>query len=324
MKKLILLIISILLAVTGGPAPSHAATDRGVLKVEFLYAIERAGGRNDKLREPLDIFFDREKRELYVVDPGRQAVLVYDDNGMFIQEIRFEGSDGSPRNVAVDKEGQIYVGYLNSPRVTLHDFKGEPLGVHELEGASVSRSDVRPVYLTRGPEGAIYTLKSNGAIVKIDPDGGSHEPLELAGKGAPNTIFGMTVDSAGRFLFTDMRPYSVVVYDPKMKDFKRFGEGGVLYGQLDRPTGIAADEKGHIFVVSVVTNKVSCFNKEGQFLEEFGQIGETYGSFYMPSKIVSDGKDMVFVLENTLKRVQVFKVEFLKERGVMQETARLP
>lgn len=315
MKKLILTII-LIMAVTGGPAPASADVDRGTMRVEFLYSIENAGARNERLREPFDIFFDRDKRELYVVDPGRHSLYIYDDNGMFVQQIPLAGG---PRMAAVDREGQIYIGHLDSPRISLLDYRGERLDEFELpEKVHVEGKMVRPLYFTRGPEGAIYALKSNGAIVKMDPFGESHQPVELAGQDAPNMIFGMTVDSAGRFLFTDMRPYSVVIFDPKKQNFKRFGEGGVLYGQLDRPIGIAADEKGHIFVVSTVTNKVTCYDKDGKFIEEFGGIGETYGRFYFPSKIVSDGKDRIFVLENALKRIQVFRVEFLKEKEVVE------
>jgi hypothetical protein len=40
----------------------------------------------------------------------------------------------------------------------------------------------------------------------------------------------------------------------------------------------------------------------------------------MPTRIASDGKDRLYVLEQALKRVQVFRVEFLKERReVVQE-----
>jgi sugar lactone lactonase YvrE len=305
------------------PAPASAAgLDRGIMGVEFLYAIEYAGGRSDKLREPLDIFFDRGKKELYITDAANRAVFVYDNNGMFLQQIKVDGKEGSPRLVAVDGKGRIYTGHVTSPKLSRLDFRGELLDVVNLPGiVDAPGNTVRPMHLASGSGGEIYALKSAGGIVKVDPDGSSHKEVNITGEGAPNMIYGMTVDGEGRYLFTDMRPYSVVIYDPQKKEFKRFGSPGVLYGQLDRPLGIAADDTGHIFVVSLVTNKVSCFDREGNFIEEFGGFGETYGRFYMPSKIVSDGKDRLFVLENTLKRVQVFRVKFLKEKEVLQDSA---
>lgn len=321
------IIALILLAFVGFEDLSHAAgIDRGILRVEFLYAIETAGGRSDKLREPMDIFVDRKTGELYVADAGARKVLIYDRNGMFIQAIDPGGKEGSPRMVAVDAEGRLFLGHLSSPRISVLDFRGSPLDTLLLPGiVDAPGSAVRPMALANGKGGEIYVLKTQGGVVRVDPGGESHETIAISGEGAPNLIYGMAVDGSGRFLFTDMRPYSVVIFDPKGKSFKRFGSPGVLYGQLDRPIGIAADEAGHIFVVSTVTNKVSCFDREGAFIEEFGRIGEGYGQFYMPTKIASDGKDRIYVLENTLKRVQVFRVEFVKEKGVMEgsKTAHL-
>lgn len=326
MKTILLTALIVFLSCLGMVrTPALAAgKDRGIMSVEFLYAIEYAGGRSDMLREPLDIFFDRQKKELYVTDAANRAVLVYDNNGMFQQKIGIDGKEGSPRLVAVDGKGRIYTGHVTSPKISLLDFRGEPLEVINLPGiVDVPGNTVRPMYLASGNSGEVYALKSAGGIVKVDPNGESHEEMNIAGEGAPNMIYGMTVDREGRYLFTDMRPYSVVIYDPQKKEFKRFGSPGVLYGQLDRPIGIAADDSGHIFVVSTVTNKVSCFDRDGNFIEEFGGFGETYGRFYMPSKIVSDGKDRLFVLENTLKRVQVFKVKFKKEMEVVQGPANV-
>ncbi|MBI5342478.1 MAG: hypothetical protein HZB63_04050 [Deltaproteobacteria bacterium] len=310
----------VFLAIPWAATPSSAAgIDRGVLSVEFLYAIEHAGGRSDKLREPLDIFVDRKTGELYIADAAIRKVLIYDKNGMFMQAIDPGDKEGSPRMVAVDGEGKLFLGHLTSPKISVLDFRGNPLDTLQLPGiVDAPGNPVRPMTIANGKGGEIYVLKTQGGVVKVDPNGESHEEIAISGDGAPNLIYGMAVDSDGRFLFTDMRPYSVVIYDRRGKSFKRFGSPGVLYGQLDRPVGIAADEAGHIFVVSTVTNKVSCFDRDGEFIEEFGKIGEGYGQFYMPTKIASDGKDRIYVLENTLKRVQVFKVRFLREKEVMQ------
>lgn len=294
-----------------------AERDLGVLRVEFLYAIETAGGRGERLKDPLDVTVDRKTGEIYVVDGGTGRIQVYDRNGAFLQTIDLSGlGAGTPGTVAVDGAGRIYVGHLSSGAVSLLDYRGEfletltPPGVIDVPG-----SPVRTMALATGANGEVYALKTAGGVVKLDPAGESHEEVPIVGGETPALIFGMAVDRAGKFLFTDMRPYSVVVFDPKARESRRFGSAGVLYGQLDRPVGIAADAAGHMFVVSTVTNKVSCFGPDGEFLEEFGRLGRAYGQFYMPTRVASDGADRLYVLENGLKRVQVFRVEFLKERG---------
>jgi DNA-binding beta-propeller fold protein YncE len=289
--------------------------DRGVMRVEFLYAIESTGGRGERLQAPQDIFYDRQADELYIADAGNRGIFVYNNNGAFLQKIVVDGKEGSPTMVATDREGLLYVGHNRSAKVSIFNYRGEFLDALELPGVvDLPGNTVRPMYFADGPHGEVYALESKGKMVKIDPFGEKHEIFSPTGENAPNVIYGMTVDSRGRFLFSDMRPYSVVIYDPEKKEFQRFGSAGILYGQLARPQGVAADETGHIFVTSLVRNKVLCYDQEGNFIEEFGGIGKAYGRFYMPGKIVSDGKDRIYVLEPPLKRVQVFRISFPGEK----------
>ncbi|MBI5442714.1 MAG: hypothetical protein HY900_16060 [Deltaproteobacteria bacterium] len=304
----------LLLLLTSAPA-SAAIGDRGLMTVEFLYAIEYAGGRSDMLKAPMDLFFDRKHGELYVTDPGRHAVLIYDRNGMFVQELRVESPEGAASQVAVDARGRIYVTHLNSPRLTVLDYRGAFLDSFLLPGTE-EKGRVRPMSLAAGPDGGVYALLAAGGVVRVDPDGEAHRVISLKGEGQPNAITAVAVDGDGRLLFGDMRPYSWVRLDPATGKFERHGTPGVLYGQLARPSGLASDEAGHVFVLSSVTSKVSCFDRQGKFYEEFGALGDGYGTFYMPSKVVSDGKDRLYVLESMLRRIQVFRIGF-PSRGAL-------
>jgi sugar lactone lactonase YvrE len=295
------------------------------MRVEFLYSIETTGGRGEKLKSPTDIFFDRHSRELYVTDVSARRILVYNADGAFLQEIKIDGLEGAPRMVAMDGEGRLYVGHSQSARVSILTYKGDPLEVLELPGiVDAPGNQVRPMYFAEGPAGEVYALKSKGGIVKIDPFGEKHQELFLNGEDAPNMIYGMTVDSQGRFIFSDMRPYSMVIYDPRQGSPRRFGSAGILYGQIARPQGLTTDEAGHIFVTSLVRNKVLCYDRDGNFIEEFGSLGRNYGQFYMPSKIVSDGKDRLYVLEEPLKRVQVFRIGFPQEESKANPGGKTP
>jgi len=313
-------LIFLLLVIVGNADLLFAeGRDRGIMRVEFLYSIENTGGRGDKLRSPTDIYYDRSAEELYIADAGHRKILIYDKNGSFIDDFTVDDKEGSPTMVSVDGKGRVYVGHNRSPKITIFNFKGARLDVLDLPGiVDVPTNKIRPMYFAASPDGLVYVLKSKGGIVKIDPLGDKHENLYFSGDDNPNAIFGMTINPEGKFIFSDMRPYSIVIYDPKGKKNKRFGKPGILYGQLARPSAVTTDNQGHIFVVSLVRNKILCYDREGEFIEEFGGIGKNYGRFYLPSKIVSDGKDRLYVLENGLKRVQVFRIEFLKEKNKTQ------
>jgi streptogramin lyase len=324
-KNLTTVVLLLVLGLFGGKSAGAEGLDRGKMRVDFLYSIETTGGRGEQLRAPQDIFFDRKAQELYVTDPGNRGILVYNASGAFLDKITMEGKEGSPTMVAADGEGRLYVGHNNSAKVSVLTFRGEPLEVLDVPGiVDLPGNQNRPQYFAQGPDGKVITLKTQGGLVKLDPFGEGHEEIRLGGENAPNMIYGMTIDARGRFLFSDMRPYSVVIFDPVKETFQRFGSAGILYGQLARPQGLAADEAGHIFVTSLVRNKVLCYDAEGNFIEEFGSLGRNYGQFYMPSKIVSDGKDRIYVLEPPLKRIQVFRIAFPPEESMPETVGKPP
>lgn len=320
MKKIAAYILMLFLCASFGQVECAKAEgrDRGIMRVTFLYAIEYTGGRGEVLRSPMDMCFDRKTGELYIADAGHGAIFVYDNNGMYLDKIPVTSKEGSPTMVAVDNQGRLFVGHNNSPKISVMDFRGTPLEVLVLPGViDVAGSNVRPLYLAGNQQdGQVYALKSSGGLVRIDPHGLAHEEIVITGGEAddmPHSIFGFSIDQDGRFLFSDMRPYSIVRFDRQVGAFQRFGSPGILYGQIARPAGIATDDAGHIFATSTVRNKVLAYDQDGNFVEEFGGIGKGYGRFYMPSKIVSDGKDRLYVLETPLKRVQVFDVQFRSE-----------
>jgi len=313
------ILATLTLAVALGLIPSGWAAPPGAsgpekMRVEFLYSIEGVGGRGDRLRSPRDIAYDRKADELYIADPGRRGVLIFDRNGMFTQQLAVDEELGSPMIVATDGEGRIYVGYNRSAKISVLDFRGELMDSFEIPGVvDMPGVTVRPQYLASGPDGHVYALKNKGGMVRIDPFGEKHEEIVLGGNDAPAMIYGFALDAKGRFLFSDMRPASVVVYDPEAESFQRMGSQGVIYGQLARPQGVATDDAGHIFVTSLVRHNVLCYDENGDFIEEFGGIGKQYGRFYMPSKLVHDGRDKLYVLEPALKRIQVFRIVFPQE-----------
>ncbi len=284
------------------------------MNVRFLFSIEGVGGRGNRLRSPRDLFFDRKSGELYIADAGLAAILVFNREGTFLQNIPARGPEGVPMLVATDDEGRIYVGHNRSARISIFDYRGELFDVLELPGTvDLPGSTVRPFLLTRASNGRVVAMKTRGGLVEVDPYGETSREIPLALPDGPAVVQGMTCDLRGNYYFTDMRPASIVRWNQDEGSVLRFGKAGVIYGQLSRPQGVAVDSTGHVFVTSLIRNNVLCYDERGDFVEEFGSIGREYGHFYMPTRIVSDGSARLYVLEEALRRVQVFEVSFPEE-----------
>lgn len=94
------------------------------------------------------------------------------------------------------------------------------------------------------------------------------------------------------------------------------GEGGPAGGPpgagrqqdvFDRPTDVAWDDAGNIFVADGLGNaRVAKFDRDGKFIKSWGQKGAGPGQFANVRSIAVDAQGNVYVADGGNKRVQVF------------------
>lgn len=87
-----------------------------------------------------------------------------------------------------------------------------------------------------------------------------------------------------------------------------FGSNGTENGQFTKPTGIARDSEGNLWVVDYWQPRVQKFNEAGEFQFSFGSTGTKNGQLYDPSGIALDSEGHIWVtdLGGSFARVQEF------------------
>jgi len=96
-----------------------------------------------------------------------------------------------------------------------------------------------------------------------------------------------------------------------------FGSAGSGDGQLNGPRGVAADGKGHVWIVDRANNRVEEFSETGQYLGKFGSAGTGNGQFSEPWGITVTAAGNIWVADTGNKRLQQFnsKGEFIQKFG---------
>lgn len=139
----------------------------------------------------------------------------------------------------------------------------------------------QPGELAFAPDGTLYALSAE-AVVKVNLDGGPHQPLglDLRNPGA------MACDRQGNLYVFDRAPERQVVrvFNPAGKLLREIGEpGGYQAGawnvkRLQAISALAVDREGKLWCVSEAywPKRICCWSAQGEFLREY--LGPTaYG-----------------------------------------------
>ncbi len=144
--------------------------------------------------------------------------------------------------------------------------------------------------------------------VRVD----AHDNIWAVDRGSNNVI---KFDSAGRFLqVLSRKPESVNPLGEGRGGGGGGGRGrggvpgqGVQGDNFNRPTDIAWDAQGNMFVSDAYANaRIVKLDKTGRFIKTWGSKGSEPGQFDMPNSVAVDSQGNVYVADLGNKRIQVF------------------
>lgn len=128
---------------------------------------------------------------------------------------------------------------------------------------------------------------------------------------------GVAIDNENRLLYvTDAEQDLVQVYDadPPYNFIRSLGKPGTkhtstLPGEFAKPTGVAVDQDGSVYVSDTWNNRIEIFDADGNFVRQFGKHGDGPGYFARPKGIAIDSDGHVWVADGMQDRVQVYTPE---------------
>jgi tripartite motif-containing protein 71 len=242
---------------------------------------------------------------------------------------------GSPRGVAVDYSGNVFVTDRENNCVRKYNPLGElltewgrsegnigPYLFTQIDGIAVDVSSGR-VYVADCNSTKLQVFYTSGEEVPnyVRPHwehGYDIDPAYYHPQSHWNSYIPIAVDGQGNVYSTGIERTNLIdKYNPQGKLLYSLGSSGSGNCQFNNPVGIAVDSTDNVYVVDQNNYRIQKFNSSGEYQTKWGTKGYRNGQFQCPQGIAVDSSGNVYVTDWELERVQKFNSsgEFLTKWG---------
>jgi len=217
----------------------------------------------------------------------------------------------APSDVAVSKDGRIYVVDGVNNAIKVFDYNGRLQSTFGEEGSDKAKFRY-PLGIDIPPSGKVFIADSGNHRVQVFSPAGQYE-AELNvpdNNGRPGDPTDVAVDeAANRCYVVDNDNHRILVYD--LKTFKMidiFGQPGTGNRQFRYPFLIAQDKDKDkdLYIVDVINTRVQVLNRNGLFVANIGDWGVEKGHFFRPKGVALDKAGRVYVSDSYIGVIQVF------------------
>jgi serine/threonine protein kinase/DNA-binding beta-propeller fold protein YncE len=278
------------------------------LQVRFSHKIGQVGAGKGQFYQPRGLAIHQGM--VFVADTQNQRIQVFNKMGDWQYLIRSSSQQEylkAPCNVAVSKQGQIYVVDSGTCRIAVFDQSGRFIKAFGSTGKAkgefsnpygIAVSSKDEIYVADTENSRIQVLDSNGQVSKIFGRPGTR-PGEF------KTPYAIALDSKDNLYVLDYGIPRIQVLDRHGICRLEFGKRGVRDGEFSIPRGISVDIRGRIYVADTLNHRVQVFTPKGEFIEAFGTKGRGPNDFWGPESIAISDEGEIFVLDKGNSRIQV-------------------
>ena len=205
-----------------------------------------------------------------------------------------------PYGVAIH-DGKIYVCDTNAT-VLVFDLQNKTF--RPLKGALGLGKLNQPVNISIERDGTKYVADPvRGQVVAFDKN---EEYLRAYGEpGSWRPVDAVALED--RLYVADVDHGLVKVFDKQSGEMvKTIGDKGAPSERLDRPTNLAFDRDGYLYVADVGRFQVVKFDRDGHFKMTFGKPGDNLGHFARPKGVAVDHDGRLYAVDASFNNVQIF------------------
>jgi sugar lactone lactonase YvrE len=212
-----------------------------------------------------------------------------------------------PLGLAVDSKGKVYVADEKVGAIFIFNTETREA---EMIKNKVEAHFVRIIGLAMDDDDRLFV--SDAALHHVLVFNAAHKAENIITEGlvSPGS---MALDRENRILYvSDVELDQVLAYDAdSLKLLRKMGTTGHKHelttpGDFAKPTGLAVDKDGNLYVADTLNDRIEIFDADGNFVKTFGKNGDGPGAFARPKGVTIDSDGNIWVTDGALDRVQVF------------------
>ncbi|SNB46642.1 6-bladed beta-propeller [Geobacter sp. DSM 9736] len=262
--------------------------------------------------------------KIYVVDQ-KNGVVFFD---LPKKQVKILGGVESlellkrPSGIALDGEGNVYVGDAQERRIVVFGQNGEISRTMDL---SARLKNIGSFAIDKARKVLIVPDIWEHKVVMFDLNGNYIRGVGKRGtqEGDFNYPSSVAVDRQGNILVCDAMNARIQRFTHELKLINTFGKRGDGPGEFNIIKGVSVDSEGHIYVTDGKSHNLGIYNEQGEVLLSIGGpfslqpgLSVTPGGFLLPQGIYIDQNDTIYIVDSMNSRFQMF--QYLTERYLQE------
>ncbi|MCD4652842.1 TIGR03663 family protein [bacterium] len=212
----------------------------------------------------------------------------------------------TPKGVAVDNKGNIFVVDQRNNRIQKFDSNGKYLLQWGASGEGEGQFN-QPTGICVDSKGNVFVTDTwNHRIQKFDNDG------KFKNTFGNNKLFwapkDIVVDDAGYLYIANTGFHNIKKYTRSGSEIWTVGAKGNSPLQFTEPVGLALDKKGRLYVADTANKRISVFDKDGHHVKQINAYGlEEY--YTEPYIAIDDVNSLIYLTDYRNHNIQIFDLD---------------